>query len=123
MTAGQFDGALGSLTQKIGEANAGNRAAQQSFVELGLGFKTTAGEARATDAVMLDLAKRVTEIQDPSERLRVGTQLLGAEFQDAVSVAAGRRGWVARSARRARRIWSNAVAGGNPKPRKDERQN
>ncbi|KPQ31632.1 MAG: hypothetical protein HLUCCX21_03265, partial [Porphyrobacter sp. HL-46] len=81
VTAGQFDGALGSLTQKIGEANAGNRAAQQSFVELGLGFKTTAGEARATDAVMLDLAKRVTEIQDPSERLRVGTQLLGAEFK------------------------------------------
>jgi HD-GYP domain-containing protein (c-di-GMP phosphodiesterase class II) len=81
VSAGEFNGSLASLTQKIGEANAGNRQAQQSFVDLGIGFQTTAGQARATDAVMLDLAKRISEIQDPSERVRVGTQLLGDEFK------------------------------------------
>jgi len=81
VTASQFDGSLASLTQKIGEANAGNRAAQQSFVDLGIGFATTAGQARATDAVMLDLAQRIAGIEDPAERVRVGTQLLGDEFK------------------------------------------
>ncbi len=81
VTAGDLNDAFGSLTQKIGEANAGNRQAQQSFVDLGIGFKTTAGDARATDAVMLDLAKRISDIKDPSERTRVGMQLLGDDFK------------------------------------------
>jgi hypothetical protein len=72
---------LANLTQKIGEANAGNRAAQQGFVDLGISFQTVAGQARATDAVMLDLAKRIAAIEDPAERMRLGAQLLGDEFQ------------------------------------------
>jgi len=81
VSANDFTGSLGTLTQKIGEANAGNRAAQQGFVALGIGFQTTAGEARATDAVMLDLAKRISDIKDPAERARLGAQLLGDEFK------------------------------------------
>jgi len=81
VTAGDLNDAFSSLTQKIGEANAGNRQAQQSFVDLGVGFKTTAGDARATDAVMLDLAKRISDIKDPAERTRVGMQLLGDDFK------------------------------------------
>jgi hypothetical protein len=82
VSANDFTGSLGELTQKIGEAAAGNRQAQQAFVDLGIGFETTSGQARATDAVMLDLAKRIAEIEDPAERLRVGTQLLGDEFKN-----------------------------------------
>ena len=81
ISANEFNGSLGNLTQKIGEANAGNRAAQQGFVDLGVSFQTVSGQARATDAVMLDLAKRIADIEDPSERLRLGTQLLGDEFK------------------------------------------
>lgn len=81
VTAGDLNDAFSRLTQKIGEANAGNRQAQQSFVDLGVGFKTTAGDARATDAVMLDLAKRISDIKDPAERTRVGMQLLGDDFK------------------------------------------
>lgn len=81
VSASEFNGSLASLTQKIGAANAGNKTAQQGFVDLGIGFKTTAGQARATDAVMLDLARRIADIKDPAERLRVGTQLLGDEFK------------------------------------------
>ena len=81
VTASEFDGSLGDLTRKIGEANAGNRAAQQGFVDLGLSFQTASGQARATDAVMRDLADRISKIEDPSERVRLGTKLLGEEFQ------------------------------------------
>ena len=76
-----FNDQLANLTQKIGEANAGNRQAQQGFVDLGVSFQTMSGQARATDAVMLDLAKRISAIEDPAERLRLGSQLLGDEFQ------------------------------------------
>lgn len=79
--ADNFADGLSSLAEKIGQANAGNRQAQQSFVDLGIGFKTTAGEARATDAVMLDLAKRIASISEPTERVRLGQQLLGDDFK------------------------------------------
>lgn len=82
VTASDLNSGLASLTQKIGEANAGNRQAQQGFVGLGVGFKTAAGEARATDAVMLDLAKRIASIEDPAKRVQLGTQLLGDDFKN-----------------------------------------
>lgn len=82
VTASQLDGSLADLTRRIGEANAGNRNAQQGFVDLGLSFQTTSGQARATDAVLLDLANRISSIEDPSERVRLGTQLLGEEFDN-----------------------------------------
>ncbi|MFN3351872.1 MAG: hypothetical protein ACK41X_23210, partial [Pseudorhodoplanes sp.] len=82
LTSSEFTSVLGTLADRIGEANAGNAKAQQSFVNLGIGFKTASGEARATDAVLLDLAKRISEIEDPSERVRLGTDLLGRQFKD-----------------------------------------
>ncbi|MBD3762439.1 hypothetical protein [Rhizorhabdus sp.] len=82
VSANDFNSSLASLTQKIGEANAGNRAAQQSFVDLGIGFATTAGQARATDAVMLDLATRIAAIEDPAKRVQLGVQLLGDDFKN-----------------------------------------
>jgi hypothetical protein len=81
ISADQLRDGLVQLTQKIGEANAGNRQAQQAFAGLGISFKTASGEARATDAVMLDLARRIAAIEDPSERIRRGTQLLGDQFK------------------------------------------
>lgn len=81
VSANDFNDQLANLTQKIGEANAGNRQAQQGFVDLGISFQTVSGQARATDAVMLDLAQRIAATEDPAERLRLGSQLLGDEFQ------------------------------------------
>jgi hypothetical protein len=81
ISANDFNDQLANLTQKIGEANAGNRTAQQGFVDLGISFQTVSGQARATDAVLLDLANRIAAIEDPAERMRLGAQLLGDEFQ------------------------------------------
>jgi hypothetical protein len=81
ISANDFNDQLANLTQKIGEASAGNRQAQQGFVDLGISFQTVSGQARATDAVLLDLANRISAIEDPAERMRLGAQLLGDEFQ------------------------------------------
>lgn len=81
LSTDNFNDQLAKLTQKIGEANAGNRQAQQGFVDLGVSFQTVSGQARATDDVLLDLAKRIASVEDPAERLRLGSQLLGDEFQ------------------------------------------
>lgn len=78
----EFGDTLTDLTSKIGEAVAGNKAAQQAFVDLGIGFETTSGEARATDAVLLDLADTIANAEDPATRLRLGTALLGDEFKN-----------------------------------------
>lgn len=82
VSANDLSEGLGSLTEKIGEANAGNRQVQQGFADLGVSFKTASGQARATDAVMLDLAKRIADVEDPSERVRLGMQLLGDDFKN-----------------------------------------
>lgn len=81
VSADNLSDGLGALTEKIGQANAGNRQAQQGFVDLGLSFKTVSGQARATDEVMLDLARKIAEIKDPSERVSRGMQLLGEDFK------------------------------------------
>lgn len=81
VTASEFDDSLNDLAQRIGEANAGNRDAQQSFVDLGVSFETTSGQARGTNEVLLDLAARISDIEDPSERVRLGTELMGEQFE------------------------------------------
>lgn len=81
VSAGDLDDLLGDLTQKIGEADGGSRKAQQAFVDLGVGFQDTTGRARETDAVMNDVITRLNAMEDPAERARVGTALLGEEYR------------------------------------------
>lgn len=99
VTAAELDDNIAELTLTIGEANAGNRKAQQAFADLGVGFETTSGKARGTEAVLVDVAQRLVEIDDPSERARLGTQLLGEEFDRLIpmlpEVASGMRGTTA----------------------------
>lgn len=81
LEAQEFDANVGDLTRKIGEAVGGTRAAQQAFVDLGVGFATTSGQARATDAVLLDIVKRFESIESPAERARLGVALFGEDFR------------------------------------------
>lgn len=80
MEAAALDNNVQKLTQRIGEANAGNRQAQQTFVDLGIGFQTVDGHARSTEAVFVEIVARLAEIEDPAERARLGAELLGEGF-------------------------------------------
>lgn len=77
----EFDANVGDLTRKIGEAASGSRSAQKAFADLGVGFATTSGQARATDAVLLDVVKRFESIESPAERARLGVALFGDDFR------------------------------------------
>ena len=68
---------LQALTRRIADAAIGEQAAQQAFTRLGISFRDTAGNARATEAVMAELAERIAGLTDPAERTAAATAVFG----------------------------------------------
>ncbi len=88
-TSDELDASLGELNGKIRAAHDGNREAQKSFVELGVGFDTVSGRARDTDAVFSDVIERLSKIEDPAKRAESASKLLGDEFDRLLPMAQG----------------------------------
>lgn len=78
---GALESSIGKLTLKIGQATAGNREANNAFAALRVGFETTDGAARSTENVLRDVFATLAAIEDPAARARLGTALLGDEYQ------------------------------------------
>lgn len=78
----ELDDNVAQLTRRIGEANDGNRGAQQSFTDLGVSFKTTGGLARTTEQVFIDVIDKLHSIEDPTKRAALGTKLLGEGYRE-----------------------------------------
>jgi TP901 family phage tail tape measure protein len=68
---------LQALTRRISDAATCEQAAQQAFSRLGISFRDTAGNARATEAVMAELAERIAGLSDPVERTAAATAVFG----------------------------------------------
>jgi hypothetical protein len=68
---------LQALTRRISDAAIGEQAAQQAFNRLGIAFRDASGNARATEAVLVDLAERLSGISNPAERAAVATAVFG----------------------------------------------
>ena len=68
---------LAALTRKIADAAAGEQAAEQAFARLGIAFRNTEGQARPTEAVLVDIAERLREVESPAERAAVVTSMFG----------------------------------------------
>jgi hypothetical protein len=79
--AEQLEDGLAELRKQIEQATGGSRDAQQSFVDMGVGFQTLEGQARSTDAVFSEVIDRLNAIEDPAERARLGSELLGDSYQ------------------------------------------
>jgi len=77
----ELEGTLQKLTLTIGEAASGNKKFTDGFAELGVSLTDTEGRGRTTDQVFQDIIKTLTAIEDPSERARIGAQLLGDQYQ------------------------------------------
>lgn len=77
----ELEGTLQKLTLTIGEAADGNKKFTEGFSELGVSLTDAEGRGRTTDQVFQDIIKTLGAIEDPSERARIGTQLLGEEYQ------------------------------------------
>ncbi|HUD30412.1 MAG TPA: hypothetical protein VMQ93_16200 [Novosphingobium sp.] len=88
-SAEELDASLGTLNDKIRAAHDGNRDAQQSFVDLSVGFDSVNGRARETDMVFRDVTERLSKIEDPSKRAELASRLLGEEFDRLLPLAQG----------------------------------
>ena len=68
---------LAALTRKIADAASGEQAAEQAFARLGIAFRNTEGQARPTEAVLVDIAEKLKDLENPAERAAVVTSMFG----------------------------------------------
>jgi hypothetical protein len=91
---------LAALTRKIADAAAGEQTAEQAFARLGIAFRNTEGQARPTESVLVDIAERLREFENPAERAAVVTSMFGDRIGQKLIplLSQGREGFVAMTA-------------------------
>jgi hypothetical protein len=73
----ELERGLAILTRRIAEAASGERTAEEAFRRLGVAFTDAAGNARATEGVLADIADRIAAVESPAERARIATEVFG----------------------------------------------
>jgi hypothetical protein len=73
----ELERGLAALTRRIADAATGGREAEQVFRRIGVSFLDAAGNARATEGVLADIADRIAAIESPAERARIATEVFG----------------------------------------------
>ena len=91
---------LAALTRKIADAATGEQAAATAFQRLGVAFRDAEGNARPTEAVLVDLAEKLKDIENPAERAAVATAMFGDRIGQRMIplLAQGKDGLVAMTA-------------------------
>ncbi len=91
---------LAALTRKIADAAAGEQTAEQAFARLGIAFRNTEGQARPTESVLVDIAERLREFENPADRAAVVTSMFGDRIGQKLIplLSQGREGLVAMTA-------------------------
>ena len=91
---------LAALTRKIADAATGEKEAEQAFARLGIAFRNTEGEARPTEAVLVDIAEKLKNLENPAERAAVVTSMFGDRIGQKLIplLSQGREGLVAMTA-------------------------
>ena len=91
---------LAALTRKIADAATGEQAAATAFQRLGVAFRDAEGNARPTEAVLVDLAEKLKDVENPAERAAVATAMFGDRIGQRMIplLAQGKEGLVAMTA-------------------------
>jgi len=91
---------LAALTRKIADAAAGEQTAEQAFARLGIAFRNTEGQARPTEAVLTDIAEKLSGLENTAERAAVVTSMFGDRIGQKLIplLSQGREGLVAMTA-------------------------
>ena len=91
---------LAALTRKIADAATGEQAAEQAFARLGIAFRNTEGQARPTEAVLVDIAEKLKDLENPAERAAVVTSMFGDRIGQKLipMLSQGREGLIAMTA-------------------------
>jgi hypothetical protein len=77
----EFRNVIQKFTRTIGEAAAGDDKAVKSFNDLGVVFVDVTGKARETDAILVDVAKKISEMEDPTARAAAVVEFFGRSGQ------------------------------------------
>ncbi len=72
-----LDQSLQTLTKGAAEAALGMGSAREAFARMGVSVRDANGNVRPTEALLGDVADAMQGVTDPSERLRLATQLFG----------------------------------------------
>lgn len=91
---------LAALTRKIADAAAGEQTAEQAFARLGIAFRNTEGQARPTEAVLVDIAEKLSGLENSADRAAVVTSMFGDRIGQKLIplLSQGREGLVAMTA-------------------------
>lgn len=81
VSTGQLEAGLARLTRTIGDAAGGSKSAIDTFNALGVGVLDAAGKVRTTEDVLLDVARSLSEIDDPARRAAVVVDIFGKSGQ------------------------------------------
>lgn len=68
---------LKNLARRADEAARGNKTAAEMFRRLGLRATDAGGQLKATDELLMDLADRIVETDDPTRQLAMAVEALG----------------------------------------------
>ncbi len=77
----QLQTGIAKLTRTIGEAVDGSDDAIKAFNKLGVGILDASGKVRSTDAVIADLAVKISALEDPSARAAAAVDFFGKAGQ------------------------------------------
>lgn len=83
-SGGDFEsvaGALGMLTKNMYQAANGNKAQAEAFAAAGIAIRDEEGKLRPAADVMEDIAEHLSSLDNESEKMGVGVELMGKKFQ------------------------------------------
>ena len=89
VTGNDFDGlvaAVGKMDKVIGQAAAGNTAAQKTVRGLGLDYKDLASRSDGAEVALKQLAQRVANAPNQFERARIATEAFGRSGAQQISL-------------------------------------
>lgn len=88
VSAAELEAGIAQLTNKIGEAVAGEREAQKAFVALGVSFRNVDGSARSTEMALEDVMKALREETDATKQASAAKDLFGRSGQRLLPILA-----------------------------------
>lgn len=77
VSAGELNNSLRFLNLSISKAANGGKEAQRAFGDIGVSIRTTSGELRSADAVLLDVADRFAQYENGAEKAALAQELFG----------------------------------------------
>lgn len=104
VAAATLDNSLRTLTIGAAEAALGTGAARDAFARMGVSVRDANGNVRPTEALLGDVADAMQGVTDPSERLRLATQLFGEEGTALISTLKDGRAGLNAYGKEARRL-------------------